>query len=147
MGQDGTIVYSFDHSFCAERARRVRRAFVVAFGFRVSWLGLLGRALRPDPHGGGGPIWTQCTGGKECRGGKCVCVPNHHQRCNNGDVYWFDSCHRLGALFQDCPRACCGGQCREFCGTWWRLGRRHAGCPLVPRPCVSSTYPRSLLHW
>ncbi|MCX6791389.1 MAG: hypothetical protein NTV62_04370, partial [Candidatus Gribaldobacteria bacterium] len=30
------------------------------------------------------------------------CIANDHKSCDNGDVYWFDSCNVRGALVKDC---------------------------------------------
>ena len=57
--------------------------------------------------GADGETCDSCTGGEVCSSGDCVCAPQDHQECTDGDVYWFDSCGVEGAKFQECGESAC----------------------------------------
>lgn len=43
----------------------------------------------------------------------CTCVPQTDARCQDGDVYWFDSCDVLGELKEDCGASGASGS--DYC--------------------------------
>ncbi len=53
----------------------------------------------------------ECSDGKECEDGQCVCVPDTTTGCYDGDVYHFDSCGNPGDKLTDCSYGCSDGQC------------------------------------
>ena len=68
--------------------------------------------------GSGGEACTECTGGKECQAGHCVCVAEHYGQCEGGKLYWYDSCDVQGSEADDCDdgnlcttNGCTGSQC------------------------------------
>ncbi len=57
-----------------------------------------------DDGCGGTVNCGSCVSGKECSKGKCVlsCASHASKKCDNGNLYWYDSCGKKEGLAQDC---------------------------------------------
>ena len=92
-----------------------------------------------------GEVCDECSGGEVCQGAHCVCAPEDHQECADGDVYWFDSCGVEGEKFEECGEyscafaACLPPSCGDsFCNgteTQCSCAQDCGGCP----GCCSDT--------
>jgi len=72
-----------------------------------------GKACGPD--GCGGNCGT-CSNGL-CQGGQCLtggaCKPKAAQACNNGDLWWQDSCGNFTEVLEDCIGGCVNETCTD----------------------------------
>jgi len=56
-----------------------------------------------------------CTAGKVCQNGLCLCKPNAWKQCEGGQLQWFDSCGVPGAIADTCDdkNPCTADSCSE----------------------------------
>ncbi|MDI6809806.1 MAG: hypothetical protein QME66_12655, partial [Candidatus Eisenbacteria bacterium] len=65
---------------------------------------------------------SDCTDGKQCQNGDCICVAEYEKKCSGGDSWWFDSCGKQDSKADDCNNqeecqngTCVDKSCSEAC--------------------------------
>lgn len=85
---------------------------------------------------------SEC-GAAGCANGACLsCISHNDQVCQNGDLYWVNSCNELEDIAQDCRITCQDYYCVNGCQGHLKVRVRDMQNQIVPNAVVSFKYPQ-----